>query len=168
MSSSIVEMALAEFDHAIALTRTPDEAFGALQTLAEAAVGVKLFTVMTVDMAEGVARRTYTSEPEAYPATGTKPINRDDWFDVVHRDRRPFVANTIEEIAKVFPDHELINALGCQSVVNLPVSLRGELVATVNMLHETGHYTPRRVYIATRQLSMPAKLAYLLGRYRSA
>ena len=50
----------------------------------------------------------------------------------------------------------------------MPVILRGELVATVNMLHETGHYTPRRVYIATRQLSMPAKLAYLLGRYRSA
>ena len=168
MSNSIPETALAEFDRAIGLAKTPDEAFGALRALAEAAVGVKLFTVMTVDMTEGVARRAYTSDPEAYPATGTKPIHRDEWFDIVHRDRRPFVANTIEEIAKVFPDHELIDALGCQSVVNLPVSLRGELVATVNMLHETGHYTPRRVDIATRHLSMPAKLAYLLGRYRSA
>jgi hypothetical protein len=163
MSSSTAETALTEFDRAIASTRTSDEAFGALRALAEAAVGVKLFTVMSVDMAEGVARRAYTSEPEAYPATGTKPIHHNEWFDIVHRDRRPFVANTIEEIAKVFPDHELINSLGCQSVVNLPVSLRGELVATVNMLHETGYYTPRRVEIAIRHLSVPAKLAYLLA-----
>jgi hypothetical protein len=163
MGNFIAETALAEFDHAIALARTPDEAFGALRALAEATVGVKLFTVMTIDMVEGVACRAYTSEPEVYPATGTKPIHQDDWFDIVHRDRRPFVANTIEEIAKFFPDHELINSLGCQSVVNLPVTLRGELVATVNMLHETGYYTPRRVDIAVRHLSMPAKLAYLLA-----
>ena len=96
MSNSIPKAALAEFDRAIGLAKTPDEAFGALHALAEAAVGVKLFTVMTVDMAEGVARRAYTSDPEAYPATGTKPIHRDEWFDIVHRDRRPFVANTIE------------------------------------------------------------------------
>lgn len=163
MSNSPPESALAQFDRAIALARTPDEAFGALRALAEAIVGVRLFTVMTVDMAAGVARRAYTSEPAAYPATGTKPIQRNDWFDIVHRDRRPFVANTITEIAQVFPDHELINALGCQSVVNLPVILRGELVATVNMLHETGHYTPQRVDLAVRHLSLPAKLACLLS-----
>jgi hypothetical protein len=29
---------------------------------------VKLFTVTTVDMANGVARRLYTSDPESYPS----------------------------------------------------------------------------------------------------
>lgn len=163
MSNSALESALGQFDRAIALARMPDEAFGALQALAEAIVGVRLFTVMTVDMTAGVARRAYTNEPTAYPATGTKPIQRNDWFDIVHRDRRPFVANTIADIARVFPDHELINSLGCQSVINLPVSLRGDLVATVNMLHEAGHYTPQRVDLAVRHLSLPAKLACLLA-----
>lgn len=159
MSTSTPETALAEFDRAIALAKTSDEAYHALQVLTEEIVGVKLFTVMTVDMAEGVARRAYTSNPRAYPATGTKPIHRNEWFDIVHRDRHPFVANTIEDIAKVFPDHELIDSLGCQSVINLPVILRDELVATVNMLHEGGFYTPGRLEIATRYLPTPAKLA---------
>jgi GAF domain-containing protein len=119
-------------------------------------------------MAAGVARRGYTNRPDAYPATGTKPIHRNAWFDIVHRDRRPFVANTIEEIAGVFPDHKLINALGCQSVINLPVILRNRLAARVNLLHEAGFYTPERVQLATRYLPVPAKLACLIARAESA
>ena len=163
MNETTQEAALAEFDREIALARTPQAAFRALQVLTEAIVGAKLFTVMGVDMAAGVARRMFTSDPEAYPVTGTKPIERNSWFEVVHGERRPFVANTIEDIAKVFPDYELINSLGCQSVINLPVVVRGELVATVNLLHETGYYTPDRLGVATRRLSVPSKLACLLA-----
>jgi hypothetical protein len=163
MILSTPDAALAEFDRAISTATDADAAYAALQTLAETVVGVKLFTVMSVDMAAGLARRAYTNQPESYPVTGTKPIHRNAWFDTVHGDRRPFVANTIEQIACVFPDHELINSLGCQSVVNLPVVLRDELVATVNMLHETGFYSPERVDRAARHLCLPAKLAYLLA-----
>ena len=103
MNETTQEAALAEFDREIALARTPQAAFCALQVLTEAIVGAKLFTVMGVDMAAGVARRMFTSDPEAYPVTGTKPIERNSWFEVVHGERRPFVANTLEDIAKVFP-----------------------------------------------------------------
>ncbi|AJY44697.1 GAF domain-containing protein [Martelella endophytica] len=157
------ETALARFAIDIAAAKTGDEAFATLQRLTEATVGVKLFTVMTVDMEAGLARRAYTSDPKSYPATGTKPIHRDAWFDIVHIERRPFVANTIEDIAKVFPDYKLIDSLGCQSVVNLPVILGGELVATVNMLHETDHYTPERVAAIVRDLTIPAQLAVLIA-----
>ena len=78
--------ALSNFDAAIATARTADAAFKALQDLAQATVGSKLFTVMTVDMAADVARRAYTSDPENYPASGTKPINYGPWFDVVHNE----------------------------------------------------------------------------------
>lgn len=158
------ETALARFATDIAAATTADAAFEALQALTKATVGVKLFTVMTVDMEAGLARRAYTSNPKSYPATGTKPIHRDAWFDIVHIERRPFVANTIEDIAKVFPDYELIDSLGCQSVVNLPVILGGELVATVNMLHETGHYTPERVAAIVRDLTIPAQLCLSVAR----
>jgi len=155
--------ALAAFDAAIAGARTPDAAYRALQTLTQKIVGARLFTVMTVDMAAGLARRAYTSDAVSYPGSGTKPIVRNDWFEIVHTERRPFVANTIEDIAKVFPDHELIDSLGCQSVINLPVVLGDELIATVNMLDRTGHYPPARVDSVATHLSVPAKLACLVA-----
>lgn len=156
--------ALSAFDAAIAEAATPEAAFIALQTLARATVGARLFTVMTVDMENEVARRAYTSDAQSYPASGTKPINYGPWFDVVHKQRAYFVANTIADIAKVFADHELIDSLGCQSVVNMPVILQGELVATVNMLDAEGHYTPERVDAIRQTLSIPAKLAVALAR----
>lgn len=156
--------ALAQFDAAIAEVKSADAAFAALQALAEATVGVKLFTAMKVDMANDVSRRAYTSDPANYPTSGTKPINYGPWFDIVHKQRAYFVANTIEDIAKVFFDHELINSLGCQSVVNMPVIIGGTLVGTVNMLHEAGYYTPERVETIREVLSIPAKLTMVLSQ----
>ncbi len=94
---------------------------GRAAALVREVIGARLFTVMLSDMKAGLARRAYTSDPENYPASGTKPTHRNEWFDIVHGERRAFVANTIDDIAKVFPDHELIKSLGCESVINLPV-----------------------------------------------
>jgi hypothetical protein len=155
--------AITRFDAAIANAMGADEAFAALQALTEQTVGVKLFTFMTVDMQAEVARRAYTSDPVNYPTSGTKPIRYDSWFDIVHKDRRYFVANTIADIAKVFPDYELIDSLGCQSVVNMPVVLGRELVGTVNMLDVEGHYTPERVELIKEIIAVPAKLAAVVA-----
>ena len=156
--------AIARFDSSIAEAKGPDAAFAALQALAEETVGVKLFTFMTVDMEAEVARRAYTSDAANYPTSGTKPIRYDSWFDIVHKQRQYFVANTIADIAKVFPDYELIDSLGCQSVVNMPVVVGGELVGTVNMLDVEGYYTPERVALIREVLAVPAKLAALVAR----
>ena len=156
--------AIARFDAAIANAKGASEAFGALQALVQTTVGAKLFTFMTVDMKAEVARRAYTSDPQNYPTSGTKPIRYDSWFDIVHKERQYFVANTIADIAKVFPDYELIDSLGCQSVVNMPVVLGGELVGTVNMLDVEGYYTPARVAVIREVLAVPAKLAALVAR----
>ncbi len=114
-------------------------------------------------MTAGLARRAYSSEPSEYPVSGTKPIYRNRWFDIVHRERRTFVANTIEEIAEVFPDHALIASLGCGSVINLPIVLEGELVATINLLDVAEHYTPERVGLAEDRLAIPACLCCALA-----
>ena len=155
--------AIAAFDAAIAEAKGADDAFKALQTLTEASVGAKLFTYMTVDMQAELARRAYSSDPVNYPASGTKPLRYDSWFDIVHKQRQYFVANSIDDIAKVFPDYELINSLGCQSVVNMPVVIDGELIGTVNMLHEAGYYTPERVQMIRDVIAVPAKLAALVA-----
>ncbi len=165
MTVSAADTAMAEFNDALSNATTPEQAYAALQVLTEKTVGVKLFTIMSVDMSAGLARRAYTSDPASYPTSGTKPIHFDDWFDIVHKQRRDFVANTIEDIAKVFPDHELIGSLGCGSVVNMPVILKDELVCTVNVLHEAHYYTPERVADLKRLLAVPAKAAYLAARF---
>ena len=156
--------AIARFDADIAEAKGADAAFSALQALVQASVGAKLFTYMTVDMEAEVARRAYTSDAANYPTSGTKPIRYDSWFDIVHKERRYFVANTIADIAKVFPDYELINLLGCQSVVNMPVVLGGDLVGTVNMLDVEGYYTPERVAVIREVVAVPAKLAAAVAR----
>ncbi len=156
--------ALAQFDAAIAEAKGSEGAYVALQELVRATVGAKLFTVMTVDMEHDLSRRAYTSDPVNYPTSGTKPINYGPWFDTVHTQQAYFVANTIDDIAKVLFDHELINRLGCQSIVNMPVIIGGTLIAVVNMLDIAGHYTPERVQLIGDVVSVPAKLAVLAAR----
>ena len=151
------------FQNSISIADSVEAVWLALQTLAEVSPGCTLFTVMTVDMQAGFARRAFTSHPKEYPVSGTKPIHHDRWFDIVHSQKRSFVANTIEEIAVVFPDYEVIASLGCGSVHNLPVVIKGELVATINMLHEAHHYTPERVAAAEAQLQVPARLCWALA-----
>lgn len=155
--------AIARFDAAIAKARGV-EAYEALQGLVQATVGAKLFTVMAVDMEHELSRRAYTSDPQNYPTSGTKPLNYGPWFDVVHKRRAYFIANTIEDIAKVFFDHELIDSLGCQSVVNMPIVIGDTLIAAVNFLDVAGYYTPERVQMIRDVIAVPAKLALLVAR----
>jgi hypothetical protein len=163
MTDAEIGHALADYERTIATTLGADAAWSALQALARALIGAKLFTIMTVDMEKELAGRAYTSDPVAYPVSGTKPIRYNSWFDVVHKQRRPFIANTIAEIAEVFPDHETIWSLGCGSVVNLPIEIGGAMVGTVNCLDEEHHYDEARV-ARLQHLLIPAKLSYLVAR----
>lgn len=135
--------------------------FAALYQLSDTLVPVKLWTVMTVDMEAGLARRAFSNMPDAYPASGTKPIVHNDWFEIIHGRHETFVANTLDAIAGVFPDYELIGSLGCASVVNLPVIYEGDLLATVNLLDGEGHFTAQRVAAIEKALAGPALSAMI-------
>jgi hypothetical protein len=150
---------LEQFGREIESAATAGEAWKALHRLAAAKVGAKLFTVMIFRLRAGLARRAYTSDPVAYPVAGAKPITRDRWFSIVHDEKRCFVANTLAEIATVFPDSAKIGSLGLGSVVNLPIVIDGELAATVNMLDVEHYYTPERVQAAIDGLTGPAARA---------
>ena len=145
----------------------PAAAYRALEALADSMIGVKLFTVTELEWKRGVARRTYTNMPEAYPKSGEKEILEDAWTDRVLNERQFFVANSIEEIAEVFFDHPLIQSLGCESCMNIPVAVGGKVRATVNCLHEAGHFTPERVKRA-QTLIEPATLAVAAAMYLQA
>ena len=138
-----------------------EDCWRGLERFTQFVVDVRLFTVMTVDIPKLLARRAYSNMPLEYPVSDTKPITIDAWFEIVHGQKKMFVANTIADIAKVFPDYEKIWALGLGSVVNLPVIIDNELVATINLLHEEQYFTADRVAHIADQLTEPATAAYL-------
>lgn len=140
----------------------PDVTFKALERLVQDTIGAKLFTLMELDYERGVGRRTYSNMPEAYSASGEKPIEDNSWSQTVAGRHETFVANSIEEIAEVFSDYELIQSLGCESCLNLPIVIRGQLWGTLNCLDVAGHYTPERV-AAAEILKQPGALAFLLA-----
>lgn len=150
------------FTAAVAASDGPKKAFDALCELTRDHVGAKLFTVMTHDGRTGVAGRIYSNMPDAYPVSGTKPANETDWSRQVIGQKRTFVANDIDAIAAVFDDHALIKSLGCESVINVPIIVAGQVKGTINCLHEAGFYTPERV-AAAEALKLPGAVCLLLN-----
>lgn len=153
-----------DFTEALASGNQPATVFSALEKLVDKTIGVKLFTLMEIDQQRGVARRNYSNQPDAYPVSGEKPIHQDTWTIQVQHRHETFVANTIDEIAAVFPDYELIQALGCESCLNLPIVVNDTVIGTLNCLHDSGHFTAERVNAADT-LKQPGALAFLLDAY---
>ena len=140
----------------------PQRSFLALERLAEDTVGCKLFTLMSFDREAREGCRLHSSMPDAYPVTGRKPVPEGPWAETVVRNRDIFTANSIADIAKVFPDHELIASLGCGAVINIPVIAAGRLLGCVNCLDSAGSYGPKRIS-AARSLRLPGAACFLLA-----
>jgi hypothetical protein len=144
---------------AFAAAETPEMVFAALQTLVIAEVGAVIFSCSTFDLAAAKSRRIHTNLPEIYPLSGLKDIIPNAWTKVVLEQRKAFVANRLDDIRDLFPDHQIIGSLGCGSVINMPVFLAGQFMGTVNVLHEPGYYTADRVD-ALQALQPAAMLAF--------
>ena len=126
-------------------TGTPDQIFTALEALVQTEVGAIIFSCSTFDLVAGQSRRIYTNMPKVYPVSGLKEIIPNSWTRQVLDQRKTFVANTLDEIRQVFPDHAIIGSLGCGSVVNMPVVLAGQFLGTVNVLNAPGYYGAARL-----------------------
>lgn len=153
---------MTDLAEALARPDQPHATYAKLEALVDATIGVRLFTLLEVDRTGGVARRSHSNMPDAYPTSGEKSFEPNDWTAAVLDRHETFVANTIDEIAAVFPDHDLIRSLGCESCINIPVVIAGQVVGTLNCLAEAGHYTPDRV-AASERLKLPGALAFLLA-----
>jgi len=143
---------------------TPHSVYDALRALTQQVMGAKLFTVMRYNPETGEASRVYTNMPEAYPVSGTKPMNPTHWSKIVIEEHRNFVANDYEGIKAVFNDHELIRSLGCESVINIPIVIGGRVRGTINCLDEAGFYTQERI-AAAEALKLPGALCLLFQQH---
>lgn len=127
----------------------PQEFYGELHRAAQSLAGAKLFTITVQDVTAGVVRRAYSSHPLDYPVSGTKPLQPDAWSRIVLEQGKTFIANSTAEFAPHFPDHALINRLGCHAAINVPVIEAGQVLGTVNVLDVAGHFTDARVAALT-------------------
>ena len=143
-------------------TDQPHVTFEALFQLANHVVGAKLFTLTVIDKTKNQARRIYTNMPDAYPVQGTKPMVDDKWSRQVLGQHKTFISNSIQGISEVFSDYERIQSLGCEATMNIPIVVAGEVLGTVNCLHEAGHYSQERIDRST-ELKLPGALAFLLN-----
>ena len=153
--------AFSRFTAALAAATDPIAPLAALHQLVCDTVGAQLVTVTSVEDQGRLARRSYSSHPVEYPVSGIKIVEPSRWNDIVLVGRQSFVANSLAEIAEVFPDHQQIGSMGLGSVVNMPVILRGQIGTTLNLLDAPGYYTPDRVAFITRRLTLPTMAAQL-------
>jgi hypothetical protein len=147
----------------IAEAKTPKPVFEALRDIVNAHVGNRLMTAQLFEVARGRQRRLYSENEAAYPVGGFKPIQGGRWTDTIINRHDIFSSLNIEDMAEVFFDWKLIQSLGCESILNLPVVVAGEVIGTLNLLNVAGYYTADRV-TAARDLLPFATLAFLVAR----
>jgi hypothetical protein len=118
----------------------PEAIYHAAAKELRAAPGFKLFTILVCQPEERLVRRIYTSNPDAYPVGGAKPMQDSAWSRQVVDAGKPYVCRNREDIQATFGDYELIWALGCEGAINVPVRWCGKTLATLNLLHEADYY----------------------------
>jgi hypothetical protein len=138
----------------------PDATFRAVDAALAAAPGHILFTILVHHPALQQSERFYTNKPDAYPIGGRKPVTDSAWMQRVIQGGEPYIGRTRQDIAANFFDHDLIQSLGCDSILNMPVRWRGQTMGTLNLCHRGGFYDeahlPRVRLVA--QLALPAFL----------
>lgn len=113
----------------------------ALDQALRAYPGHRLFTILAINWTRHENQRIYTSEPASYPRGGAKPLVPDSEFyqEVIMGGQPRFCADR-EACKRAFFDYPLIEALGCESAVNVPVRVDGVTFGSLNLLHRHGWY----------------------------
>ncbi|MDB5588203.1 MAG: hypothetical protein JWP26_3173 [Devosia sp.] len=155
--------ALRAFEQTLARYADPIEVGAALHRLAEAVIGVKVFTLTAINMEAGHVRRVYSSHEDVYPLLGTKPLEIDDWFERMRTERAIDVINTAAGMEGNFGDLDLIRTLGCNASISVPAMAGNELLGTINALDAEGRYRADKAE-AAQALIVPAVVTFLILR----
>ncbi|MEV0995985.1 GAF domain-containing protein [Nonomuraea sp. NPDC050202] len=113
-------------------------------------VGVRLFTVLAWVPERRALRRVHSSHPEQYPVGGEKTVEvAQDWLATCIEGRQPYFGRDKAAVREIFADHELIESLGCGSIINVPVlGDDGEVLGVLNILDAEGTYDDTSVAAA--------------------
>lgn len=158
MPGATIAAGLAE---ALADPSQPQAGFAALDHALQAAAGHRLLTVLRYRFAEGDAERLYSNQPALFPAGSRKPFADAPIQRRVAETGLPYIGRDAADLRRDFPDHDKIFALGCASILNMPVVWRGRALGQVNLLHEEHRYAAHHLPLVRvlAQMTIPLFLA---------
>ncbi|WP_336213813.1 GAF domain-containing protein [Nonomuraea sp. LPB2021202275-12-8] len=122
-------------------------------------LGVRLFTVLAWIPERRALRRVHSSHPESYPVGGEKTVEvAEGWLARCIEAEQPYLGPDRAAVREIFADHELIESLGCGSIINVPVLDGGEVLGVLNILDAEGAYDEQSVAAARTlaPLAVPA------------
>jgi GAF domain-containing protein len=120
---------------------SPDEAYRALDALAQRVFGHKLLTVLVFRPETVEVERLYSSNTQAYPVGGSKQKKGTPWGERVLDRGEFYIAKGPDDIKWAFSDHELIASLGITGMINVPILFEGRCIGTLNISHDAGRFT---------------------------
>jgi hypothetical protein len=111
-------------------------------------IGVILFTVLAFTDEGRSMHRIYSSHPVEYPVGGKKDVKSEvaaDWVAVCVDEQVPYFGRTHRDVERIFTDSDLIESLGCGSIINAPIIRDGVTIGALNILEAEGTYTDAQV-----------------------
>lgn len=161
MSERLLASLLSVAD-AIAADASPQAAFRAVDRAVADVLGHDLFTVLVLRDGGREVERVYSSNVDAYPVGGRKPMGSTPWGDLVITRKRSFLGPDMDAIRWAFFDHERIANLGLGSAINVSVQLGGEILGVLAVLDREGAYTTQADVDIVRALT-PSLIQALLN-----
>ena len=137
------DLSIEDVAHLIALAGTsadPGPLYQAVQRIAAETIGWRLFTILRHVEADQAVERLHSSDVEAYPVGGRKPLAKIGASHAALEKGEAVLAATKEDVQRAFFDHELIFSLGITAILNVPIRHAGRHLGTLNLCGEEGMY----------------------------
>ena len=158
INQELLDKYIFKIDQLISLYKNNFKIFELLENAFQEIIGHKLFTVLRYYKSSLELERIYSSNPSNYPLNGIKKLTNTDWSKMVLVDGNVYIGYNSNDIKLSFPDYELIERLGCRSVMNIPLILEGNVVGSVNLLNKENWYNKHQVQVAKMLSSKVANL----------
>ncbi|SFB77713.1 hypothetical protein SAMN05428997_10228 [Bosea sp. CRIB-10] len=116
-----------------------------------------LFTCLRFDYDGLVMSRLYSNREDVSPTGGSKPLPSSAWADRLILEGRSYVGRSRQDLKDVFFDHEALWAIGCESVMNIPVRWLDRTVGTINILGRAAQFEEETAsrFSVCAQLAVP-------------
>ena len=131
---------------AYAAAREANAIFGAVETLVRERIGYGLLTMLKLEADAEHVTRIFTTNERAYPLTGSEALGSTAWGDHVLRKGSPFLGPDKAAVRWAFPgDYELIESLGLGATMNVPITLLGRTLGSMNILDAEHRYSAQHL-----------------------
>jgi hypothetical protein len=119
--------------------------YKAVERVAAETCGWLLLTTLKYDDAKQAVVRVHSSNEQAYPIGGEKPLSKIKKSHEQMNSGEVFIAPTRAAVKETFFDYELIFSLGASAILNSPIHRGGQRLGTLNFCGEEGMYGPTEI-----------------------